>query len=754
MRSYQLKSENSKFWAFRKNRQKNFIFSPEITKTFRLVHEDNGRSKLTLSNLKFTKFSIYFKISQKKKKPLKEKISSFFLFGDNKNTTYQARLKKNVLFSMYKKNCFVRLNLKNFFFNPTTYFKKIRKKQKFNRFVQFSSSVYHNFKRTLLMLKKEAVNNELHEFKKKTNVFLSYGINVKKFLATISGISNSDFFQKYNFLSNYLRFFILNTVFFPTKEARVFSDYLEIQATKLMDKTPKLAQTLTLSSNQTKKKKKMNFFLKISKLLSFILTKKDTFFKFLLTHSYKNFWGLKLFDSNFEKHFEGKKLHKKESIFLSSLLPLEKNLFFLKESNLILNFISIFVIPKLISKSIKNLSTKRTLSFKLKHETRELIKSLNFFKGNRALILSERFFKIKKESWNKRSIIFFWYVFLNYQPFFLISITIKKIIIEKIGLKSVKSYFITNESNRPLQIIEKGLNLNGKKKDVILNEEKNFIVKKEIQRIQYNQDPNNNFQKKKFISPKSQNLTKFFEKKPQVVFNSRFPGFLSLKAIQKIVNYVKKNKKVKIRRKILKDRFFLKKNELKSTKKLKLCSPEPNNKLKSFDFLLIDKNKKLNFEINDKTGFIILKKHYPILFFLYLEKTVKLFERKGGVEIQTKKKLKIPVLKKKKPPVNFKNKGFKKGLSSIKCFTKKYIYSVSTKKLDKIVKVLKNSIIDTPIKFRENSRKLNDFRKINKECFDPIIFNKLVQNLDSPKNCHYFQLISLFLAKYLVFFQI
>ena len=67
MRSYQLKSENSKFWAFRKNRQKNFIFSPEITKTFRLVHEDNGRSKLTLSNLKFTKFSIYFKISQKKK---------------------------------------------------------------------------------------------------------------------------------------------------------------------------------------------------------------------------------------------------------------------------------------------------------------------------------------------------------------------------------------------------------------------------------------------------------------------------------------------------------------------------------------------------------------------------------------------------------------------------------------------------------------------------------------------------------------
>ena len=103
MRSYQVQSENCKFWAFRKNHPKNIIFFREITKNSQLVHQNEKKSKSILSNLNFTKFSIYFKISQKKKKPLNEKISSFFLIGDKKIQCFKTESKK-ITFFRYIKN--------------------------------------------------------------------------------------------------------------------------------------------------------------------------------------------------------------------------------------------------------------------------------------------------------------------------------------------------------------------------------------------------------------------------------------------------------------------------------------------------------------------------------------------------------------------------------------------------------------------------------------------------------------------------
>jgi hypothetical protein len=86
-------------------------------------------------------------------------------------------------------------------------------------------------------------------------------------------------------------------------------------------------------------------------------------------------------------------------------------------------------------------SVKKTIFCALKHETLELIKSLNFFRVERALVFSEKFFHIKKESWLNRSITLFWYIFLDYRPFFLISSAIKKQEVQKINFKPFKSLF-------------------------------------------------------------------------------------------------------------------------------------------------------------------------------------------------------------------------------------------------------------------------------------------------------------------------
>lgn len=750
MRSYQVQSENCKFWAFRKNHPKNIIFFREITKNSQLVHQNEKKSKSILSNLNFTKFSIYFKISQKKKKPLNEKISSFFLIGDKKNPMFQNRIKKNNLFSIYKKYYFVRLYLENFFFANTLYFKNIRKKQKFKQSLLTSFGVYHNFKRTLFRFKKETVTNEFREPKKKFNETLIYGIKVNKILTILSGIPNLDFFQKYNFLSKFLKFFRLNRIFFPNNETRIFSNYLKIHTTKLIDKKIKPNQSLPFSSNpakfkniillKLKREKKMNFFCNISKFLSFVLTKKVTFFNFLLTYSYQNVWNLNLFDSNFEEPLGKKKMLKKKSICFGFLKSLEKNFVFLKESNFILNFISISVIPKLISKSIKNKIAKRTLFFNLRQETKELIKSLNFFKRNRALILSEKFFKIKKDFWIKGTIMLFWYIFLDYQPLFLVSFTMKKQLMEKIDLKLAKSYLNIYEPNKSLKFTEKSLN-----------------IKKKGKKNRYNQKLSNNFQSNKFISRKWENFTKFFEKKTFFDFNSKFPGFLSLKIIRKIrriINYVKKSKKIKIEKKNRNHQPFLKKNESTITTKLKFFSQKAVEPQKRCNLVLIDKNKKLNFELIDRTGYVFLKEKCPIIFFLYLETTVKLLKNKKKTKINWKKKVMAPILRKRKPTVKLNNRRFDTGTTFLENFIINNTYSFLDKKLDKNIKILKNSFKYTDLKSEKNIKKLNNFKNINKEWVDHIFFDKLVQDLDLRKTSCYFQSIGLFGTKFLAFFQI
>lgn len=79
MKTYQSKIEKGKLWVFRKIHPKDMIFSPGILKIFQISEKNEKKKNLYSFNLKFTRFSIYFKISQKKKKSKKD--ITLYIFG-------------------------------------------------------------------------------------------------------------------------------------------------------------------------------------------------------------------------------------------------------------------------------------------------------------------------------------------------------------------------------------------------------------------------------------------------------------------------------------------------------------------------------------------------------------------------------------------------------------------------------------------------------------------------------------------------
>ena len=475
MKTYLSKIEKSKLWVFRKSRPKDMIFSPGISKIFQISQKKETKKNSYSFNLKFTRFSIYFKISQKRKKHLEKIFHSIFLVSNYNNLKHKKEIKGNKIFSIYRKNYLVRIKLKNFFIGTTLFFKNLGKKPDIQKLPQVSFNIYHNFKRNLIFFRGKINISKLNELRKKSDKFLVYDVKVKQIFYVLLGIFNFDLIKKYNFLSKYLRTFWENKIYLRIKKILTFSNYMEIFTNDFFFGKICRIENLALNSKNLKfknnniKKIKMKFFCQISKLLSFILPTEITFFNFFLTYSSKNVWSLKFIDLNFNKY-----LKKKPNFSFFSHMYSEENFLFLKESNFIINFISNSLIPKFMFETICDKSVKKTMFCGLKHETLELIKSLNFFRVDRALVFSKKFFQIKKECWFNHSITLFWYIFLQYRPFFLISSTIKKQGVKKINFKSFKTVLNPNQKDVQSKMVAIFANLDEK----ISIKEKNYCIKK------------------------------------------------------------------------------------------------------------------------------------------------------------------------------------------------------------------------------------------------------------------------------------
>ena len=749
MKTYRSKIENGKLWVFRKIRPKDMIFSPGMLKIFQVSQKNEKKKNLYSFNLKFTRFSIYFKISEKRKKHVGKITRCISIVRNNKNLRYRNKKKENKIFSIYKKNYLVRIKLKNFFLNKTLFSKKFQKKPDIQKLSQVNFNINHNFKRNFIFFRRKINISKLNKLKKKFDKFLDYNVKVKQVLYVLSGILNFDLNKKYNFLSKYLRVFWEKKIYLRIKKIWTFSNYVEIFTTNFFFGKNCRIQKLTLNSKDLKskinniRKMKMKFFCQISKLLSFILPTEMTFFSFFLTYSNKNIWSLKFIDLNFNKYFKKRGLFKKIPIFSSfSTMYSEENFLFLKETNLIINFISHSLIPKFKVETICDKSVKTTIFCGLKHETLELIKSLNFFRVERALVFSEKFFQIKKESWLNRSNTLFWYIFLEYGPFFPISSTIKKQEVRKINFKPFKTVLNLNQKDIQPKMVAIFANLNGKKDGIVLIKEKNFCVKKKLIKTQFNQKLIKTFHKIDHLSRIHKYLSGYFKQKIYFFSKSKFRGFLSLKKIKKIkklLTFVKVDKKINKNKN---------KNELPVLENPKLIFSKSFKLSENLNELIISKNQELNLEIIDKTGFVILKKGTPIIFFTSLVKTVKLYVR-GGNKIRSKNKKDLQKIKNKIFSVDYSH--FKRDQVLLKCYDFNSLQLFFNRTLKENFIILETLSKNINFKIANNIKKINFFKEKKKDFFDMLIFSKVVKKFYLNRSKYYLQIIRFLYTNNLIY---
>ena len=177
-----------------------------------------------------------------------------------------------------------------------------------------------------------------------------------------------------------------------------------------------------------------------------------------------------------------------------------------------------------------------------------------------------------------------------------------------------------------------------------------------------------------------------FKQKIYFFSKSKFRGFLSLKKIHKInkfLNYIKADKKIKIKKN---------KNKLIVLKNPKPIFSKPFKLPENLDELIISKNQELNLEIIDRTGFMILKKENPTIFFTSLSETVKLY-MEGKNKISSKNKTDLQKIKNKISSIEYNY--FKKDQNLFKCYdfnSLKLFLTQTLKENFRILEALSNNI--------------------------------------------------------------
>jgi len=634
-----------KKWFFRKNHLKNIDYFPKINKLI-LLRSEKKDIKITNSlNLKFTKFSIYFRISKFKHKNLSSYNRFAFLLYEKKKLKIFKIMKKNQIFSIYKKNLSIRSNLKKFFLKLLENFKiyknpnfplksKTKKNWSYNQFSKKKSKNLLDFKRKELLFVRSSKILRLNMIKNINKLHIccienkkEYFLFSKKSYNTVKKLIFVNFFweiffkttieQNFKFIqSNQIKTNTFSSKNFYSKLRFLFQKNFNLKIFEIQKKyTTKILKN---KKQYISRNYKLKFFFKLANLLKFLIPGRKNGFNFIISFSLKLGWKLKYLSLDI-MYLCLKKPFKKSLLifnFLSKFFSYGK-LFFLKEIYLIL----IFLIPKKNIKLLSHFSFNKFLKIPIlcnySYETQQFLMVLSAHKISIKLVLPNIFDKIKKKCWYKNSNKLFWYIFSKFQPSFFISRLVHLQLKQKVGKRVSENIVKYHEWEE-----------NFKNKEFFLN----FLEKKE-KRTQIYKKKNNKGSKinkyliyKKLLKKEKKNSTfqctkfeKHWKSNSYFKSKSRFPGYMSLKKIIKSKNlsgYSKKKSKPILIFKKSKEPIYSRMESLKKKFDSKKFFLNFLEKIKNSKNIIRKKIFKIKWEIIGRSGFLFFEKKNLKLTFL------------------------------------------------------------------------------------------------------------------------------------------
>jgi len=367
MEFYTLHVILKKKWFFRKNHLKNIDYFPKINKLILLRSEKKDIKKPDSLNLKFTKFSIYFRISKFKHKNLSFYNKFFFLLYEKEKLKIFKIMKKNQIFSIYKKNLLIRSNLKKFFLNLLENFKiyknsnflpksKTKKNWSCNMFSKKKSKNLLDFKRKELLFVRSSKILRFNMVKNINKLHIccienkkEYFLFSKKSYNTFRKLIFVNFFWEIFFkttIEQNLKFIQSNQINTDTFLSKNFYSKLRFLFQKNFNlKIFETQKKFTTKILKNKKKYisrnyKLKFFFKLANLLKFLIPGRKNGFNFIISFSLKLGWRIKYLSLDI-MYFCLKKPLKKSLLFFNFLSKFFSSgkLFFLKEIYLILIFL-------------------------------------------------------------------------------------------------------------------------------------------------------------------------------------------------------------------------------------------------------------------------------------------------------------------------------------------------------------------------------------------------------------------------------
>ena len=613
--------DHTKLWVYRKNRLNNIeiIFKADNKKNS--IIERKMIKRLESINLKFTRFSTYFKQTQHKKKGLIGTNTSIIV-QILKKYKQLKKLKSYGIFSIYKNRILIRYNLEKFF---SALYKLNRLNSSHAKFTKDSVTKgypdsrlnisldfqrkFHLFVRSLKIIKLNKT-----DFKKADFNVLNFGeIFTSKYI----------FFYKLDFVLDNIRLFFFNFLFFFTKKWDV--NYKMTQSLqqnffgfscKVFFRKKFISESNCLvSSKKSKiliKNYKKNSFLKKQKLLSVIskeimfwIPERKNFSIFFATFSLKNGWKIKKFNLvNFKKYLPN--YFKKKHIFLNLKNVFRSRIFFLKEINLILNLLSIYIDFPASTFKMKNYFYEKPILENLNFELEWIKKGFNYFKLEYDRSLFFDFLAHKKKSWYENSFHFFWYIFSKFSPSFSLSEGLFSQLARRTRQDMNLNFFGSNtyrESSKNKKIF---LNWSSKKNKIIGRNFKSH-VKIDEKGLNKNDHP-----------------IKFYRQKKAII------GLKKSTTLPKPSSFI-------YRKSGLSDFLFLKKSSRKIEIPNRLQKGLKKN-IEIFDFKIGKNYVSLQNEISDRCGYIFIKKIIIELSFLDLPVPINL-NRKENEKVLKKSKI-------------------------------------------------------------------------------------------------------------------
>ena len=547
-----------KKWIFRGIRHKNIDSFPKSIKGIIMKNEKNS-SKTNSMNLNSTKFSIYFKPSQNKPKgKLGDVLNIRFPFF-KKKLSQNRTLKIYNFLSIYKKKVLTRLNFEKFLFTNQSKWifqllfitKNLQIKNLINKKIHSNISNLSKFRRSYNLFVKPLKNSIYFTLKdKKVDEIFFKQIRILKdskfFLKKLKIIP-----KKNNFLFFYFTTFTNSYYFFRLNFSEFFTNIDQQEVCNIFTKRKYLSNNSSskfyflkkIKQNFFKnfwrfketfsfKKCKLYFFWKISKILTLFFPKLTRFLNFIVTFSFDFGWEFKNLNLKFLFPYLISKTEKETfSNLISSNSFINNDFFFYKESNLILNFIISGNKFKLRFLQYNTNFYKKLVKYNINYETAEILKSSIIYKMKPDFFSSQNFELMKKNSWYNYTYKLFWYFLFKHTPSLFFSKFISLKFSRKFERKLYEAFLRSSEPVIQTSIKEFNLNFVDKKEKS--HKKKNNFQKLNAKKKTLNVSNFNVFFKKRIYKLILKKRFGYLEKTCSCKKKFKFPGFLSLKKVQK-----------------------------------------------------------------------------------------------------------------------------------------------------------------------------------------------------------------------------